>query len=123
MPDKIILKKNQNTREYFFDEGCYITEFWNENTDPEVSIARARLRPGEITRKHELVATTERYLILEGEGTVYIGSASGQQVRQHDVVLIPPVTSQYIQNTGNTDLVFLAICSPGFTRENYRDLE
>ena len=122
-PEKMKIKNNQDTQEYFFEEGCYITELWNENSDTAVSIARARLGPGETTKKHVLNATTERYLILEGEGRVFIGPQDEHTVKKNDVVVIPAATSQYIQNTGEYHLVFLAICTPRFLQTNYRALE
>lgn len=117
------VKKNHNASEYYFEEGCYITEFWNDNADPAVSIAQARLPPGEQTKPHALKATVERYFILSGEGIVNIGSNAAQEVAISDVVLIPADTSQCIKNTGTTDLVFLAICSPRFKPENYYTTE
>jgi oxalate decarboxylase/phosphoglucose isomerase-like protein (cupin superfamily) len=39
------------------------------------------------------------------------------------VVLIPPGAAQRISNTGDDDLVFLAICTPRFVREAYRDVD
>lgn len=111
-------------REYYFEEGCYITELLNDPLDPAVSIARARLAPGTHTRWHQLRATVERYTILSGHGRVELGNeASGQQVGPLDVVLIPPDCPQRIYNTGTEDLVFLAICSPRFEATNYLDLE
>ena len=40
-----------------------------------------------------------------------------------DVVLIPPEAHQRITNTGSSDLVFLAICSPRFSEAVYVDSE
>ena len=116
------IKNNQHTEEFYFEEGCYITELWNEKTDKAVSIARARLTPGQTTLKHALDNTVERYLILEGEGQVYLDTQSAQAVSKDDVVYISPSKSQYIRNTGKQDLVFLAICTPRFEQENYQDL-
>ena len=39
------------------------------------------------------------------------------------VVLIPPGIRQRITNTGEADLIFLAVCTPRFTRTVYQDLE
>lgn len=122
-PVLAMIKNNEKTKEYFFEEGCYITELWNENTDDDVSIARARLAAGETTRNHALRDTIERYLILYGEGIVYVGDDEPRKVQQNDVVLIPAATSQYIKNTGNSDLLFLAICTPRFKAENYLALQ
>jgi len=46
--------------EYYFEEGCFIHELSNDPDDPEVSIARARVAPGQITRWHYLRETSER---------------------------------------------------------------
>ncbi len=109
--------------EYFFEEGCYITELSNSAADETVSIARARVPPGVTTQLHSLRGTAERYVILEGQGQVELGDRAGQDVCPGDVVVIPAETPQRITNTGRTDLVFLAVCSPRFRPEAYRDLE
>lgn len=117
------VKDNQQLAEYYFEEECYISEFWNENTDPDVSIARARVMPGQKTRKHSLRSTVERYCIISGTGEVFIGDAPGQQVQANDIVYIPADVCQHIANHSDEALVFLAICSPRFEPQNYIDLE
>jgi len=109
-----------NAGEYYFEEGCYITELANSADDPALSIARARVEPGVTTRWHRLRATTERYVLLEGSGRVEVGD-SIRIVEPGDVVLIPPMVRQRISNVGKADLVFLAICTPRFRRENYEN--
>jgi len=109
--------------EYFIAEGCHIIELLQADDDPQLSIARARVEPGRTTRRHRLRGTTERYVILEGEGLVEIGDLSPRQVRPGDVVLIPPACRQRITNSGKGDLFFLAICTPPFQPENYEDIE
>ena len=105
--------------EYFFEEGCYILELLNDPADPHASVARARVPPGTITQWHRLRGTAERYVILEGEGTVSVGEHPPAKVGPGDAVLIAPMTRQRIHNTGATDLVFLAICTPRFDSSNY----
>ena len=109
--------------EYFFREGCFINELSNSVEDASVSIARARVEPGRRTRWHCLSDTVERYVILEGCGSLELGDMPAQTVSPGDVVVIPPETPQRITNEGRSDLVFLAICSPRFVPEAYRDLE
>ncbi len=109
--------------EYFFVEGCFILEIHNSSEDREVSIARARVQPGVTTRRHRLEGVTERYLILEGVGLVEVGTLPPQKVSPGDVVFIPPACPQRITNIGTGDLVFLAVCSPRFTSDVYKDLE
>ena len=109
--------------EYFFAEGCFITEWWNSTADTAVSVARARVEPGVTTRWHRLRGVTERYLILEGQGRVEVGELPAEDVGPGAVVLIPPGTRQRITNTGDADLIFLAVCTPRFTRTVDQDLE
>jgi mannose-6-phosphate isomerase-like protein (cupin superfamily) len=66
---------------------------------------------------------TERYLILEGQGHVEVGDLPPEDVGPGAVVLIPPGARQHITNAGGADLIFLAICTPRFTRAGYEDLE
>lgn len=121
MPPRILTL--DPAREYFFREGCFITELSNGDHDPDVSLARARVEPGRTTAWHALRGTVERYLILEGQGRVEVGDLPPSPVGPGDVVLIPPGCMQRIANTGQGDLVFLAICSPRFTPGAYIPLE
>jgi len=59
--------------EYFFAEGCFITELSNTPDDPVLSIVRARVEPGKTTKWHCLRGVTELYVILEGIGSVEVG--------------------------------------------------
>ena len=123
MNDQGEVKFYQPGQEYYFKEGCFINELSNTPGDPAVSIARARLEPGNITRWHFLRETVERYVIVAGSGLVETGDLPAIQVSAVDVVLIPPGVRQRIGNAGEDELVFLAICSPRFQQDNYVDCE
>lgn len=120
---KQAIRKSVSANEYYTAERCHITELSNSEDDPTLSIAQARLEPGVTTRWHRLRETAERYVILEGQGRVEVGDMPPGNVAAGDIVLIPPMARQRIANTGDTDLVFLAICSPRFLLENYQDIE
>lgn len=110
-------------QEYFFEENCFITEVFNREDYPEISVARARVLPGEWTHWHQL-ESLELYFIVSGKGSVSVGEGvKNEKVSAGDVVVIPAKIPQRIQNVGDEDLVFLAICCPGFKPENYLDLE
>ena len=116
-------KKQNINNEFYTPEKCYITELSNTPEDPDVSISRARVRPGVTTRWHRLRETTERYYILSGSGRVEVGGLPLHEVNAGDIVLIPPMCPQRITNTGQEDLVFLAICTPRFSNDVYEDIE
>lgn len=109
--------------EHYLEEGCFILECWNRPADPAVSIARARVPPGETTRWHRLSGITERYVILSGQGRVELGQQEPALVSSGDVVIIPAGERQRITNLGETDLLFYAICTPRFLPSCYEDLE
>lgn len=116
------IKRIDESNEYFTEESCFILELHNSPDDPEVSIARARVKPGVTTRLHRLHGVVERYVILEGAGRVKVGTLPPQEVQPGDVVLIPALCPQRITNTGEVDLIFLAICTPRFTSATYEDI-
>ena len=120
---KAEIKSCQSETEFWTDERCHIIELANSDNDPEVSIARARVEPGVTTAWHRLTQITERYYILEGTAVVELGELPPQQVSAGTTFTIPAGVRQRIRNIGETDLLFLAICSPRFVPEAYEDLE
>lgn len=119
--EALILKVNES-EEYYFDEGCYILELSNTESDPGLSIARATVKPNVTTQLHRLQGTIERYVILSGLAEVDIEGLAPEQLTAGDVVIIPENCTQRISNIGTEDLVFLAICSPRFSRDVYEAL-
>ncbi len=122
-PMKEAVTPQDLSKEFYTPEKCYITELSNTADDPDLSIARARVKPGVTTRWHKLTGTVERYYILSGTGRVEVGKLAPHTVGAGDIVLIPPMCPQRITNTGSDDLVFLAICTPRFSNDVYEDLE
>ena len=45
------IKNYSRTQEIYTQEGCYIRELSNSTSDPELSIAQARVKPGVTTRE------------------------------------------------------------------------
>ena len=105
--------------EYHTPERCHILEMSNSGADAALSIARARVEPGITTALHQVRDTVERYVILSGEGCVEVGNMPAEPVGPGDVVLIPAGIDQRITNSGDDDLIFLALCTPRFRDANY----
>jgi mannose-6-phosphate isomerase-like protein (cupin superfamily) len=119
---KPLIKKINKESEFYTEEKCFVNELSNTSDDKDISIARCRVLKGVTTNWHRLQNTTERYVILEGNGIVEIGNIPKQNVSAGDVVVIPPMCRQRITNNGNADLIFLAICSPRFVQQNYTEI-
>ena len=74
------------------------------------SLAHAKIQPGHKTRPHKL-KSAEVYYIISGHGLMHIDDQSSQ-VGPDCAVYIPPDSTQYIENTGTSDLKFLCIVDP-----------
>ena len=120
MKERVFYAREQS--EFLIREGARIVELSNSPDDQDVSIARARVPPGVTTSTHRLRDVDERYVILEGRGRVTVGELPPADVSSGDVVRIPRNTSQAILNTGDSDLVFLCICTPRFTPGCYEEV-
>ena len=116
------IKHLNKDAEFHIPEGCHIIEQSNSLDDPDLSIARARVAPGVTTRWHRLTDTIERYYILQGAGLMEVGNQPPSPVSAGDMVIIPPLCPQRITNSGQDDLIFLAICSPRFRDEAYEEM-
>ncbi|NKF23690.1 cupin domain-containing protein [Solimonas marina] len=118
-----ILRHGAAATETLTPERCTISEWSNDDADPALSIARARVAPGVWTRWHHLHGIVERYVILEGHGQVEVGDAAPQAVVAGDVVQIDAGLRQRIHNDGEVDLLFLALCTPRFRWDAYEDID
>jgi len=118
------LLRTDSSKEFYTTERCHILEMLhNHDSDKPFSIAKARVEVGVTTAWHRLSEITEFYYILQGTGVMEIGEDSGFEVKVDDIVRIPSDQPQRIQNTGDQDLIFLAICNPPFSDKNYEELE
>ena len=114
MKAKIV--KDKSLKDYSTSERCFVIEnYCNES----VSIARARVEPGDTTVAHHLKGIAEIYIISRGKGKVKVGNLPPTEVITGDLVVIPAGVSQKITNTGKTDLIFHCICNPRFTPDCY----
>ncbi len=104
-------------------ERCSIVEIANDSGDELASIARARVGPNTTTAWHRLSGIAERYIVASGRGRVEIGDLEPADVREGDVVRIPPGTRQRIANTGTSDLVLYCVCTPRYEDRYYERLE
>ena len=108
--------------EFWTDERLYITEILNDVSQPELSIARARVEPGITTQLHAL-SVSEWYILESGGGLMRVGDGPVFSVAPGDTVSIRRDVAQQITNSGKDDLIFLCVCAPRFSQECYTSLE
>lgn len=83
------------------------------------SLSWARLAPGGATLPHRLEGRSETYWILEGTGTMTVGSRR-VLLEPGTAVLVPPGVAQWVENQGEGDLAFLCLVCPPWTEESDR---
>lgn len=103
-------------------ERCYIREFLNSDTLPDVSLASCRVRPGVTTQLHTLTVH-EWYLVESGRGHMRVGNDEPYGIEPGDTVFIPAGCEQQVTNCGESDLLFFCVCVPRFTPSCYTSLE
>ena len=108
-----------SSSEFATRERCHIHELMNDPTVAKLSVARCRVEPGVTTELHSLRETSEVYVVLIGIGLMSDGRDAGRRIAAMDCVHIPAGYPQQITNTGDEDLIFLAICSDRFKPECY----
>ena len=96
---------------------CELFHPSKENVEIPYSIAYAVLKPGCASLQHRLRKSSEIYFILEGEGEMHIDNESAM-VYRNQAIFIPPLSWQYIRNTGKSDLKFLCIVYPRWSEND-----
>jgi len=115
----MFLKRFENLEEFVSGDNCRLREYFNplkEKMELNYSLAHAIVKPGETTFKHKL-KSSEVYFILKGKGIMRIDEKQ-KEVKENDVIYIPPNSVQSIKNNGEEDLVFLAIVEPAWKKED-----
>lgn len=115
----MIIKNIQQVKAFTAGDDTTIREVLHPKNDPvslTYSLAHATLLPGEKSRPHRLLNSSEVYIILQGQGTAFIDGVS-KVLGPEDVLFIPADAEQYIVNTGSEELRFLCIVSPPWKAE------
>ncbi len=116
----MLIRDINNCEEFRASDGSLLRQLLHpEKIDDapfRYSLCHATVRPGQTTRPHRLT-TSEVYYILGGQGLMSIDGRSAA-VRPGQAICIPPLSTQYIQNTGASDLTFLCIVDPAWREED-----
>lgn len=118
------IKDLKNCKEIIARDYTILKEIYNpakEEIKVKHSLAHATVKPGDVTYKHRL-RSTEIYYILEGKGEMHIDEEV-EKVSAGQAVYIPPNSVQRIKNTGDNDLIFLAIVDPAWKADDEDILE
>ena len=115
----MISKKNKDLESISGNENTKIKQIFNpENTVNGIrySLAESVIQKGGKSKVHKM-KTSEVYFILEGNGILHLENES-VEIERYQSVFVPQFSSQYLENTGNTDLKVLCIVDPAWEKEN-----
>ena len=114
-----MLKNLRDCEEFMAGDGSILRELLHpDKADVPIrySLAHARVVVGHGTTPHKL-KSCEVYYIIEGQGRMHI-DAESFEVGPESAICIRPKSVQYIENTGDCDLVFLCIVDPAWRQED-----
>lgn len=80
------------------------------------SLSHSTLLSKKKSARHKM-KTSEIYYILEGRGTLYVDNEP-YPVSKDEAVFIPPLSEQFIENTGEGELKFLCMVDPAWRKED-----
>jgi mannose-6-phosphate isomerase-like protein (cupin superfamily) len=114
----VLVKRLNDCEEIVALDGTILRELLNPRHDKadlklDYSLAHAVVRPGQSSAPHRFFEASEVYYILQGTGRMHINNEVSD-VNVGDTIYIPPRYVQYIENTGDTDLVFLCVVAPSW---------
>ena len=115
----MIIKKIEDIETFEGNEGTEIKQMISPaETDNTIrySIAHCTIKSGKSSTPH-IMKTTEMYYILQGRGIMHIDSEK-KQVNQNDLIFVPPMSKQFLENNGELDLIVLCIVDPAWRQED-----
>ena len=115
----MIIKKIENVEAFEGNEGTQIKQIISPpetNNVIRYSLAHCTIAPGKSSKPH-IMKTSEMYYILQGKGIMHIDSET-KQVNQNDLIFVPPMSKQYLENNGKMDLVVLCVVDPAWRQED-----
>jgi mannose-6-phosphate isomerase-like protein (cupin superfamily) len=115
----MLLKHLKDCQEFIAGDGSLLRELLHPDKtclQIQYSLAYAKVMAGEMTKPHKL-KSSEVYYVTAGKGLMHIDEES-IEVNRECAVYIPPNSTQYIENTGNSDLKFLCIVEPAWRKED-----
>lgn len=116
----IIAKKELiNIKEIVAGDKCYLKEIFHPDRDDvkiNYSLAYAYVNPNGKTLSH-FILQSENYYIISGKGIMHIDDESFE-IESGSSYIVPPKSTQWIENVGNEKLEFLVIVEPAWQQED-----
>lgn len=92
------------------------------NVDVTYSLAHGTIPREKRTLLHTLRSSSEAYYILAGTARIWVDK-DAVEVGPGALVLVPPGATQFVENTGPSDLQYLVICDPAWASSDVEILD
>ncbi len=120
----MLVRHLTDCEEFIAGDGSILREILHPdktNLRISYSLAHAKVLPDRKTKPHKL-KSSEVYYIISGRGLMHIDEDTFE-VGPKSTVYIPPNSVQYIENTENSELVFLCLVDPAWRDEDEEVLD
>ncbi|MFX1317801.1 MAG: cupin domain-containing protein [Promethearchaeota archaeon] len=123
----MFIRNLNECKEIIAIDGTILRELINplyEDTELHLgySIAHTKVPPRKASFLHRLTKASEVHYFLKRTGVMYVDDES-YKVSTGSLVYVPPKTIQYLENTGEQDVVFLCIVDPYWRPEEEELME
>lgn len=115
----MISKKIEALDSFHADEDSEIKQIFHpDNTQNGIrySLAQSVILPGKSSKPHKM-KSAEVYFVLEGYGIIHVGDQS-EKIEKNQSIYIPPLSKQYLENTGPIELKVLCIVDPAWKADD-----
>jgi mannose-6-phosphate isomerase-like protein (cupin superfamily) len=115
----VIQSHYDDIKSYVTKDGSIIRELMHPRVHGtlKMSLAEATVPEGSATALHVHRDSEEIYHITQGTGKMTLGDRVFS-VTKGDTVRISPGFPHHIENTGQSDLIFLCCCCPAYSHED-----
>ena len=101
------------------NEGTIIRQLFHPHNTLDgirYSLGHFTLHAGKKSAKHKL-KSSEIYYFLKGRGMIHLDDTKFS-VKKDSVIYVPPMSLQFVENTGEENLEFLCIVDPAWKQDD-----
>lgn len=119
---KAVIVKNIEMEKYFTaGDQCRLAEVFHPEKEPlpfdSYSLSHAYIDAFGRTLPHRLKNSSETYVVLSGEGMLFVDGESFA-LSADTCAVVPPGSVQYVENKGGAPLEFLCIVTPPWNADD-----
>ena len=115
----MISKKIEESKSFLGEEGTEIRQIFHPNNTLNgisFSLAHSIILSGKRSKPHKM-KSAEVYFVLQGEGIIHVDDEV-RKIQQNESVYVPPMSRQFLENTGDLDLKVLCIVDPAWRQKD-----